>query len=185
MVDEVEATAAPGAPATPRSAANPYAQPAHARPKSAPATMNVGIFFLIVCGIALMFGSVGSWVEVGGSVTIASFHASFHGAVNGLDPGISNAIGVNGYVTLICGIVLLVFGGLAMTNDDQLLAVLTFVAAAGTGVFAAYDMFRIVQKISQVTAPAGSSVSVGAGLICVLSAAALAFVISVVRLLSR
>jgi hypothetical protein len=88
-------------------------------------------------------------------------------------------------VTFICGIVLLVFGGLAMTNDDQLLAVLTFAAAAVTGVFAAYDMFRVVQKISQVTTPAGSNLSIGAGLICVLSAAALAFVVSVVRLLSR
>jgi hypothetical protein len=147
--------------------------------------MNVGILVLIVCGIALMVGSVGSWVQVSGSVTIASFHASFHSAVNGIDPAISSAITVNGYLTFIGGIVLLLFGGLAMTNEDQSLAIMTFIVAAITGVLAIYDTFRIVQKISQVTTTAGSNLSVGAGLICVLCAAMLAVIVSVVRLLSR
>ena len=76
-------------------------------------------------------------------------------------PGISTLIAVNGYVTFIGGIVLLVFGGLALTTDDLFLAILTAFVAAATLVFAIYDMFRIVQKISQVTTSAGSTVSVG------------------------
>ena len=49
-----------------------------------------------------MYGSVGSWVHVSGSVGVANFHAS----INGTDPGISTLIGVNGWVTFIGGILL-------------------------------------------------------------------------------
>jgi hypothetical protein len=179
----------PSAPAvgTPpsRFAGTPHVPAAPTRPQSTAVSMNVGILVLIVCGIALMVGSVGSWVQVSGSVSIASFHASFHSAINGIDPGISSAITVNGYLTFIGGVILLLFGGLAMTNDDLTLAIMTFIVAAITGILAIYDTFRIVQKISQVTTSTGSSLSVGAGLICVLSAALLAVVVSVVRLLSR
>ena len=108
-----------------------------------------------------------------------------HASINGIDPGVTTLIGVNGYVTFIGGIVLLVFAGLAMTNNDAVLAVLTAVIAAATLVFAVYDMFRIVQKISQVTTSANASVSVGWGLITVLSAAVLAMVVSLVRLAAR
>jgi hypothetical protein len=133
-------------------------------------------------GITLMYGSVGSWVKVTGSVGGA---AVFHASINGIDPGISTLIGVNGYVTFIGGIVLLVFAGLAVTNDDGLLAILTAIISAAILVFAVYDMFRIVQKLSQVTTSAGSNESVGWGLIAVLSAAVLAMVIALVRLASR
>jgi hypothetical protein len=133
-------------------------------------------------GITLMYGSVGSWVKVTGSVGGATV---FHASINGIDPGISTLIGLNGYVTFIGGIVLLTFAGLAMTNDDALLAVLTALVSAAILVFAVYDMFRIVQKLSQVTTSAGSSVSVGWGLIAVLSAAVLAMVVALVRLASR
>jgi hypothetical protein len=59
------------------------------------------------------------------------------------------------------------------------------VITAVTAVFAIYDMFRIVQKISQVPGQAGTNVSVGWGLICVLSAAVLATLIALVRLLQH
>jgi hypothetical protein len=72
-----------------------------------------------------------------------------------------------------------------MTNGDGLLAILTAIISAAILVFAVYDMFRIVQKLSQVTTSAGSSESVGWGLIAVLSAAVLAMVIALVRLASR
>jgi hypothetical protein len=175
------ASTGPAAAAAPRLSGNPYAPPAHAKPKTAPATLNVGVLLIMISGIALMFGSVGSWVRVSGTIGIAGFHLS----INGLDPGISTLISVNGYVTFIGGIVLLVFAGLAMTNDDLLLAILTALVAVATAVFAIYDMFRIVQKISNVTTSAGSSISVGWGLICVLSAAVLALIVSLVRLVSR
>ena len=71
-----------------------------------------------------------------------------------------------------------------MTSEETQLAILTTVIAAVL-VFAVFDMFRIVQKISQVPAQAGSNVSVGWGLICVLSAAVLAMLIALVRLLQH
>ena len=166
----------------PRPSANPYSQVAPTRARSAPATLSLGIVLLMASGITLMYGSVGSWVKVTGSV---GGTAVFHASVNGIDPGISTLIGLNGYVTFIGGIVLLTFAGLALTNDDALLAVLTALVSAAILVFAVYDMFRIVQKLSQVTTSAGSSVTVGWGLIAVLSAAVLAMVVALVRLASR
>lgn len=176
-----EGTASPAAGAGRRLSANPYVPPPSSRPRTSPATMSVGVLFLMVSGVALMFGSVGSWIHVSGSVG----NVSFHGSLNGIDQGITQLISVNGYVTFIAGVVLLVLGGLALTNDDLVLAVITVVVAGVTLVFAVYDMFRIVQKISNVSTPAGSSISVGSGLICVLSAAALAMIITLLRLLSR
>ena len=142
-------------------------RPLQARSTSSPTSLNIGVLLLMVSGIALMFGSVGSWIHASGSVGIVTFH----GTINGTDPAISQLIGVNGYVTFIAGIVLLVFGGLALANDDELLGRPHVRCCRVTLVFAVYDMFRIVQKISNVTVPA-NSISVGAGLICVLSAAA-------------
>ena len=175
------AVAAGTASAAPRLSGNPYAASSFTKPRTSPATVSVGLLLMVVCGIALMFGSVGSWISVTGSVGVAGFHVS----INGTDPGISTLISVNGYVTFIGGIVLLVLAGVALTNDELLLAILTAVAAAATLVFAVYDMFRIVQKISQVHTSAASNVSVGWGLITVLSAAVLAMLVALVRLASR
>ena len=72
-----------------------------------------------------------------------------------------------------------------MTSEELQLAILTTVIAAVTAVFAIYDMFRIVQKISQVPSTPSADVSVGWGLICVLSAAVLATLIALVRLLQH
>jgi len=169
------------APVAPRLSGNPYAPPGAVKPRGAPATVNLGVLLLMICGIALMLGSVEPWVSVTGSVGVAGFHVS----INGNDPGIATLIAVNGYITFIGGIVLLVLAGLALTNNDLLLAILTAVAAAATLVFAIYDMFRIVQKVSQVHTSAPANVSVGWGLITVLSAAALAMLVALVRLASR
>ena len=177
------AAPAPGAPApaAARLSANPYAPPSHAKPKTTPATVNVGVLLMMASAITMMYGSVGSWIRLSGSVGILGLHLN----VNGTDAAISTLISVNGYVTFIAGIVLLLFAGLALTNDDMLLAILTFVVAGATLVFAIYDMFRIVQKISQVTTSPGSSISVGWGLIAVLSAAVVAMLVALVRLVSR
>jgi hypothetical protein len=167
--------------ASPRLSANPYAPPAHTKPTASPATVSVGLLLMMASAITLMYGSVGSWIRLSGSVGILGLHLN----VDGIDAAISSLISVNGYVTFIGGIVLLVFAGLALTNDDILLAILTAVVAAATLVFAVYDMFRIVQKISQVSTSPGSSVSVGWGLIAVLSAAVVAMVVALLRLVSR
>ncbi len=112
---------------------------------------------------------------------IADLHVSF----NGIDPGVSTLIGVNGWVTFIGGILLVIFACFEMTSAEIQLAILTTLIAAVTAVFAIYDMFRIVQKISQVPSAASTDVSVGWGLICVLSAAVLATLVAIVRLLQR
>ncbi len=164
-----------------QSQGTPEAPALHARPRTTPVSLSVGLLIMMACGIALMFGSVGSWIHVTGAVGTLSFH----GSLNGTDAGVATLIGVNGYVTFIAGVVLLVFAGLALTNDDLALAMLTAIVAVVTVVFAVYDMFRIVQKISQATPPPGTAVSVGAGLICVLSAAVVAVLIAVLRLFSR
>jgi hypothetical protein len=72
-----------------------------------------------------------------------------------------------------------------MTSEEVQLSIYTTVIAAATAVSAIYDMFRIVQKVSQVPSALSANVSVGWGLICVLSAAVLALLISLVRLLQR
>ncbi len=166
---------------SPRLSANPYVSVRPSRSKATGFTLNLGVFLLLVCGVALMYGSVGEWVHVSGSVGLANFHVS----VNGTDPGVSNLITVNGWVTFIGGILLVIFACFEMTSGEIQLAILTTVIAAVTAVFAIYDMFRIVQKISQVPASLSADVSVGWGLICVLSAAVLATLIALVRLLQH
>jgi hypothetical protein len=173
---EVTSPPAPG----PRLSANPYVAAAP-RPTATGFTFNVGVFLLLVCGIAVMYGSVGEWIHISGTLGIANFHVSS----TGIDPGISTLIGLNGWATFIGGILLVVFACFEMTSEEQLLGVFTILIAAVTAIFAIYDMFRIVQKISQVPASVSSDVSVGWGLICVLSAAVLATLIAIVRLLQR
>ena len=173
---------APPPPPRPRMSANPYAPvAAPSRTTATGVTFSLGVFFLLVCGIALMYGSVGSWVHVSGNFGVANFHAS----INGIDQGVTTLIGVNGWVTFIGGILLVIFACFAMTSEEMQLSIFTAIIAAVTAVFAIYDMFRIVQKISQVPAAAGAEVSVGWGLICVLSAAVLATLIAIVKLIQR
>jgi len=72
-----------------------------------------------------------------------------------------------------------------MMSEELQLAIFTAIIAGVTMVFAIYDVFRIVQKISQVPASVSSDVSVAWGLICVLSAAVLATLIAIVRLIQQ
>ncbi len=179
-----ETDAAP-APAGRRMSANPYAPmaagAASPRTKATGFTFNLGVFLLWVCGIALMYGSVGSWVHVSGSVGIADFHVSF----NGTDPVVSTLISVNGWATFIGGILIVIFACFEMTSDELALDIFTAVVAALTTVLAIYDMFRIVQKINQVPTSGVANVSVGWGLICVLSAAVLATLVTLLKLIQR
>jgi len=169
------------APPGPRLSANPYASVVRTRSTSTGFTFNLGLLLLLVCGIALMYGSVGAWVHVSGSVGIADFRVS----INGIDPGVSTLIGVNGWVTFIGGVLIVIFACFEMTSEELQLGIMTTVIAAATAIFAIYDIFRIVQKISQVPANLSADVSVGWGLICVLSAAVLATLIALVRLLQH
>ena len=164
-----------------RLSANPYAPVAPAKRTATGFTINIGVLLLLVCGIAVMYGSVGSWLHVHGSMGVADFGVS----LNGIDPGISTLIGTNGWVTFIGGTLLVIFACFEMTSEESQLAALVLIIAAVTTVFATYDTVRIVQKISQVPTPSNANVSVGWGLICVLSAAVFATLIAVVKLLQQ
>jgi hypothetical protein len=173
-------------PPPPRLSANPYVQAAvtaSARPARAPAptTFSLGVLLTVVSGIALMYGSVSTWIQVNGSVGAVHFSAS----LNGIDHGITTLIGINGYVTFIGGIVVLVLGGLALSSEERLLVILTTVVTLAVLVIAIYDTFRTVQKIQALPANVLPHVNVGWGLVCVLSAAVLAMVISLARLLGQ
>ena len=102
---------------------------------------DVGLAVLVtmVCGVALMFGSVGTWVQVQGTSATSQ--------LNGLDQQVSVLIGVNGYVTFIGGIVLVILGGLALSSEETLLVVLTILVSLAVLVFSIFDVFRVVQKI--------------------------------------
>jgi len=178
--DAPDATGSTTAPER-RLSANPYVPMAATKSTTTGLTFNLGVFLLLVCGIALMYGSVGEWVHVTGNFGIANFHVSF----DGIDHGISTLIGVNGWVTFIGGVLLVVFACFEMMSEELQLTIFTAVIAGVTMVFAIYDMFRIVQKISQVPASVSSDVSVGWGLICVLSAAVLATLIAIVKLIQQ
>lgn len=180
-----EALASPEvAPRVERRGKNPYRQTAWAprvTGSSAPTTLSIGVILIMISGIALMVGSVNEWIHVTGVLGIVDFH----GTVIGIDQSVTNLIGVNGWATFIGGVVLLVLGGLSLNSEDVLLAVLTTIAALVVTIFAIYDMFRIVQKISQLPPAAGPSVNVGWGLICVLAAAVVAVVVALGRLVRR
>ena len=177
---------APASPVTPRLNANPYAPAAVASPTrpartGAPTTLSLGVLLTVVSGIALMYGSVSTWIQVNGSVGAVHFSAS----LNGIDQGITTLIGINGYATFIGGIVVLVLGALALSSEERLLVILTTLVTLAVLVIAIYDTFRTVQKIQALPATVVPHVDVGWGLICVLSAAVLAMVISIARLLGQ
>jgi len=178
--EEITADASPPLPGQ-RLSANPYISTGPVRSRSTGFTLNLGLLLLLACGVALMYGSVGAWIHVSGSLSIVDFHVS----VNGIDPGVSTLISVNGWVTFIGGILLVIFACFEMTSEEVLLSVLTTIIAAVTAIFAIYDMYRIVQRISQVPSAVSADVSVGWGLICVLAAAAVALLLALVRLLQR
>ena len=177
---EMTADASPP-PSGQRLSANPYISTGPVRVKATGFTLNLGLLLLLACGVALMYGSVGEWVHVSGSLSVLDFHVS----INGIDPTVSTLIGVNGWVTFIGGILLVVFACFEMTSEEALLSILTTIIAFVTAIFAIYDMFRMVQKISQVPSAVSADVSVGWGLICVLAAAVVALLVALVRLVQR
>lgn len=137
-------------------------------------TFTMGVLLLMASGIALMYGSVGAWVS-----EITTFGpASLHASIVGTDPAMSALIGCNGWITFVGGVVLLVFGGLSISSNDTVLARITLLISTITLIFAVYDMFRTVQKIHNQ-----GGLGIGWGLICVLSAAVVAMLISLTRFL--
>jgi hypothetical protein len=142
------------------------------RVRTTSANFSIGGLGLVVAGIALMYGSVGTWIKSTASFGSMRISAS----VNGTDPSITSLIHSNGWITFIAGTVLLVFGGLLLLAEDGFVAALAFMVSFAASGVAAYDMIRIVQKVS-----GHADMSVGAGLICVLAASVLALLVCAVR----
>lgn len=176
--------AVPGA----RLSANPYAphptSTAVASQAAAPG-VTLGTLLLILSAVAMMFGSVTTWISTsssfGGGVLFGGSAGSIHtssSAVSGVTEGISSLIGINGYITLIAAAVVLVFAGLMAVSDEwsvRLVGCLFALVSLGLSIYA---VVRLAQKLNQAHTPHGVSVNVGWGVILVLGAAVVATLIS-------
>ena len=90
----------------------------------------------------------------------------------------SSLIGINGYITLIAALVVLVFAGLTAVSEEwsvRLVGCLFALASLGLSIYA---VVRLAQKLNQTHTPHGVTVTMGWGLILVLGAAVFATLIS-------
>jgi hypothetical protein len=177
----------------PRYSANPYA----ARPASTPPSLRpvpgvtVGLFLLVLSTVAMMAGSATTWVSTSSSLgsaapgRILGISTSISTATSGVDEGVSELIGINGYITLIAAVVVLVFAGLMMISYDRSVRVIGFgftLVSLGLSIFA---LVRLAQKINQAHLPHGISVNVGWGMFLLLGAAVLATLIGLFEVFQR
>jgi len=140
------------------------------------ANLVVSRALILVTSVLIMIGSVTPWV----TATILGRTVS----VKGTDTGISNAIGVNGWITFIAGVVLLVIGALMLVSGETSLRGLAALAAATSLGVGIYCLVRILHELSKARAsasrfgPLGRSLvgntSIGFGLIMLLVAAVVA-----------
>jgi len=177
----------------PRISANPMASRTVPRSSAAAVAGASGVtvanFLLLASGIAIMLASVTTWVSssasTAGGLTVRGASLSFSTATSGVDPSISSAIGVNGYVTLTAGAVLMVFAGLMMVSDDsgiRIFASLFALATVGLGI---YVVVRLLQKINASHVPLGASVDIGWGALLLLSASVVAALTAISELRAR
>jgi hypothetical protein len=186
--DSLVTSAAPGvAVPGPRLSANPYAPHATSTTSLArPAPgVTLGLLLLILSAVAMMVGSIATWISssspVGGSSILGGISGvgqTVSTASSGVDAGISNLIGINGYITLIGAVVVLVFAGMMAVSDDKsvrLIGCLFALVSLGLSIFA---VVRLVQKINDAHPTHGVSVNVGWGVILVLGASVVATLIT-------
>jgi uncharacterized membrane protein len=133
-------------------------------------TVTAGFGGLFICGVLLILGSVTPWV------TVSFVNQST--SVQGTDITISHTFLVNGWFTLPIGILLLLLTFLGVTSGERVIrGTLLLLSLAGAAV-AVYALVRILQLISQSSAPTFNGVpiklpvqpnaSVGWGLIVLL-----------------
>ena len=177
--------AAVDAGSAPRVAANPYApQPAAPTHALVAPGVTLGLFLLLASGVAMMVGSVTTWISSSSSASgglLSGVTFSTSGAASGVDQGISSLIGINGYITLIAGAVVLLFAGLMMVSDERSLrpvACLFSVVGLGLSIFV---VIRLVEKLRSAHPVHGTSFNVGWGAILVLGAAVVATLISLLE----
>jgi hypothetical protein len=187
--DALVTSAAPAAAVVgPRLSANPYAPHPTSTPtatRSAPG-VTLGLLFLISSGVAMMVGSVTTWISSSGvfgngpsSGVLGFVHStSTSVSTSGVDFGVSQLIGINGYMTLIAGAVILVFAGLMTVSDDlsvRFIGLLFALASLGLSIYA---VVRVAQKLNETHTVRGVTLSVGWGVILTLGAAAVATLIT-------
>lgn len=169
--------AAPGA----RLSANPYApHPTSTAPAARPAPgVSVGVLLLVLSAVAMMFGSITTWISSSSSAASPLFSGlpAVSAATSGVDPGISGLIGINGYVTLIAAAVVLVFAGLMAATEDWSVRLIGLVFSLVCLGLSIYAVVRLVQKINHVHPLHGVTLNIGSGVILVLGAAAVATLI--------
>lgn len=179
----------PSAPESEQISANPYAQPSPVtaaptrsprRRTSSDSATSLGLVLLLAGGVLLMVGSASTWIHA--STTFGSF---FHLSVslNGLDPATSSLFGINGFATIICGVVIIALAGASMAADDSSLRKLTLVAGMTSFGLAAYFVVRVVEKVSD--ANGHGSATVGVGIILVGLGGLLAGFVSFARLVQN
>ncbi len=169
----------------PRLSANPFA-PHPAAPTQAAVAPGVtlGLFLLLVSAVAMMVGSVTTWISSSTSVSGSLFSGvafSTSSAASGVDQGISNLIGFNGFITLIAGTVLLLFAGLMMVSEERSLRIVTCffsVVSLGLSIFV---MVRLIEKLRAVHPIHGITFNVGWGAVLVLGAAVVATLVSLLE----
>jgi len=114
------------------------ARPATAGIRVQPQTAHIA---LLLSGALIIIGSVTSWV------TIAIFGHSI--SASGTDGAISNAITINGWLTFVLGILVVLLAGLMMVSDASSLRVLALASSAATVGFSVYFFVRILHEISK------------------------------------
>ena len=164
----------------PRLSANPYSRTAPRRSKATGFTFNLGVLLLLICGIGLMYGSVG----LDPRERERRCRRLPRVSVNGIDPAFHPHRRQR-------------LGDLHRRDPDRHLRLLRDDVRGGAALHPHDDHrrrdgdlrhLRHVPHCAEDLAGAGSreaDVSVGWGLICVLSAAVLALLIALVRLLQR
>ncbi|HEX6393932.1 MAG TPA: hypothetical protein VFZ97_10850 [Acidimicrobiales bacterium] len=99
---------------------------------------------LLLTGVLLIVGSVSPWISVslfGNTVS-----------VDGTDRAISNAITMNGWITVALGIVMILVGTLMMTSSQTVLQLLALSVSAMALAFTTYFVVRVVQELSRADA---------------------------------
>lgn len=185
--DHLGGAAAPGVVGpVPRLSANPYApQPTATAPASRQAPgVTLGLMLLVLSAVAMMVGSVTTWVSTSSSFGTSSvngilgIHTSISAATSGVDAGVSSLIGINGYITLIAAVVVLVFAGLMAVSEDWSVRLLGCVFALISLALSIYAVVRLLQKINDAHPPRGVSVSLGWGVILLLATAVVASLVT-------
>jgi hypothetical protein len=141
---------------------------------------------LLICSaIAMMVGSVATWVSssssIAGGSTLGGVSGVSHtisSTTSGVDVGVSSLLGVNGYITLIAAAVVLVFAGLMAVSDDLSVRIIGCLFAFISLGLSIYVVVRLVQKINDLHPAHGTSVSLGWGAILMLAAAVVATLIT-------